>query len=79
MVKNLPAKAGDTGDSGSISRLGRSPGKEMATHSSILASIFSWTEVLGSRATVRGVAESAVTEHRHMYVNIYVVGISYMC
>ena len=26
MVKNLPASAGDTGDSGSIPRSGRSPG-----------------------------------------------------
>ena len=26
MVKNLPANAGDTGDVGSIPRLGRSPG-----------------------------------------------------
>ena len=37
MVKNLPANTGDGGDVGSIPRLGRSPGKEMATHSSILA------------------------------------------
>ena len=34
MVKNPPASAGDEG---SISRLGRSPGEEMAAHSSILA------------------------------------------
>ena len=34
MVKNPPANAGDAG---SIPGLGRSPGKEMATHSSILA------------------------------------------
>ena len=27
MVKNLPSNAGDTGDSGSIPGLGRSPGK----------------------------------------------------
>ena len=31
MVKNLLAKAGDTGDMGSIPLLGRSPKKEMAT------------------------------------------------
>ena len=34
VVKNLPAKAGDAG---SISGLGRSLEKEMATHSSIFA------------------------------------------
>ena len=27
MVKNLPANAGDAGDAGSISELGRSPGE----------------------------------------------------
>ena len=36
-VKNLPANAGDSGDVGLIPGLGRSPGKEMATHSSVLA------------------------------------------
>ena len=37
MVKNLPANAGDTRDMGSIPGLKRSPEKEMATHSSVLA------------------------------------------
>ena len=36
-VKNPPANAGDTRDSGSIPGSGRSLEKEMATHSSILA------------------------------------------
>ena len=36
MVKNVPANAGDERDSGSIPGLERSPGEEMATHSSIL-------------------------------------------
>ena len=44
MVKNLPANAGDAG---LIPGLGRSPGKEMATHSSILAWEISWTEEPG--------------------------------
>ena len=35
LVKNLSANAGATGDMGSIPDLGRSPGEEMATHSSI--------------------------------------------
>ena len=47
MVKNLPANAGDTGDVGSISRSGRPPEEEMATHSSILAWRIPWTEEAG--------------------------------
>ena len=41
MVKNPPAYEGDAG---SITGLGRSPGKEMATHSSILAWDIPWPE-----------------------------------
>ena len=41
VVKNSSANAGDAG---SISGPGRSPGKEMATHSSILAWEIPWTE-----------------------------------
>ena len=40
-LKNLPA---DAGDAGSIPESGRSPGEEMATHSSILAWEVPWTE-----------------------------------
>ena len=47
MVKNLPANAGDAGDSGLIPGSGRSPGGEMATHSSILAWRIPWTEEEG--------------------------------
>ena len=43
VVKNLPANAGDTGDVGSISGSGRSPGEGMATHSSILGWRIPWT------------------------------------
>ena len=41
VVKNLPANAGDVG---SILESGRSPEKEMATHSSNLAWGVLWTE-----------------------------------
>ena len=41
MAKNPPANAGDTG---SIPGLGRPLEEEMATHSSILAWEFPWTE-----------------------------------
>ena len=44
MVKNLPTNAGDARDLGSIPGLGKSPGEEMATHSSILAWKIPWTE-----------------------------------
>ena len=44
MVKNPPVNAGDVG---SIPGSGRSPGEEMATHSSILAWKISWTEEPG--------------------------------
>ena len=37
VVRNPPANAEDARDMDSIPGLGRSPGKEMATHSSILA------------------------------------------
>ena len=47
LVKNPPASAGHTGDAGSISGLGRSPEKEMATHSSILAWKIPRTEEAG--------------------------------
>ena len=44
VVKNLPASAGDLH---SIPALGRSPGKEMATHSSIPAWEITWTKDAG--------------------------------
>ena len=47
VVKNLPASAEDTGDMSSIPEFGRSPGNEMATHSSILALKIPWTEEPG--------------------------------
>ena len=47
VVKNLPVSAGDAGDACSIPWLGRSPQKEMATRSSILAWEIPWTEEPG--------------------------------
>ena len=49
MVKNPPAKAGDTRDVGLISESSakKSPEEEMATHSSILAWKIPWTGELG--------------------------------
>ena len=47
MVKNLPANAGDAGNTGFVPASGRSPGEGMATHSRILAWRISWTEKPG--------------------------------
>ena len=44
MVKNPPASSGDIRDVNSVSGLGRSPGEEMATHSSLFAWRISYTE-----------------------------------
>ena len=56
VVKNLPAKTGDTG---LIPGSGRSPGEEMATHSSILPGKFH-----GQRSLV-GYVPWALRELRH--------------
>ena len=47
MVKSLPTNAEDVRDVGKISGQGRSPGKGMATHSSIFAWRIPWTEESG--------------------------------
>ena len=63
MVKNLPANAGDTGDTGS----NQDPlEKEMATRSSILDWKIPWTEEPGELVMVlRRVRHNRVTEHAH--------------
>ena len=43
VLKNLPANAGDVREAGSAPELGRSPGEDTATHSSILAWRIPWT------------------------------------
>ena len=47
VVKNPHGNAEDSGDTGSIPGLGRSPGEEMAIHSSILAWEIPWIEEPG--------------------------------
>ena len=47
VVKNLPAKAGDTGDLGSIPGSGRCPRRERGNSFRILAWIMIWTEEPG--------------------------------
>ena len=65
MVKNLPPNAGDAGDMGSTSGLGRSPGAGtsllvlvLATPSSTLACKIPGTEETGGFQSVRGCTES---------------------
>ena len=52
MVKNLPANARDSGDSGSVSGWGRSSGGDMATHSSVLAWRIPLTEEPGGLQSI---------------------------
>ena len=56
MVKNLPANARDVG---LIPWLGKSPGEEMETHSSILACLGNPIDRGAWRATVHGVAKES--------------------
>ena len=58
-VKNLPAMQETPG---LIPGLGRSPGEEMATHSSILAWRTPWTEEPGGLQSVHGVSKSQADE-----------------
>ena len=53
MVKNPPAKVGNTGDMDLIPGLGRTLEEEMATHSSILALEIPWTEEPGGLQSTR--------------------------
>ena len=55
----------NAGDSGSIPGSGRSLEKEMAPHSSILASRIPWTEELGRLQSMEGLKESDLTERLH--------------
>ena len=66
VVKNLPANAGDARDLGSLPGSGRSPGKEMATLSSILAWKIPWTEELGGLQSMgsQRVGQDLVTEQQ---------------
>ena len=66
MVKNLPASTGDTGDVGLIPKLGRFPGEEMTTYSSILAWETPWTENPGRLQSVGSqiVGHDLVTEQQ---------------
>ena len=53
MVKNPPTSAEDTRDSGSIPRLGRSPGGGSGNNSSIPARKILWTEEPGGLQSIQ--------------------------
>ena len=69
VVKNPPAGAGDSRDVGLIPESGRSTGKQMATHSSIVAWRIPWTEEprglqsMGSQRVRHEWAESITATH----------------
>ena len=63
MWKKPPVNAGDARDVSSIPESGRSPGEEMATHSSILAWKIPWTEEPGSLQSME--PQSDTTECTH--------------
>ena len=64
MVKNPPANAGDAGEVGLIPGLGRSPGEEVATHSSVPVWRIPWTDEPGGPQSIGG-KESDTAEHYH--------------
>ena len=62
MVKNLPANAGDAGDTGLIPESGRSPGGGHATNSGVLAWMIPGTEELDRLQSIWGHRELDMTE-----------------
>ena len=60
MVKSPPANTGDIRGSSSVPGLGRSPGEDMGTHSSIPAWRIPWTEEPGGPQSMA--SESDTTE-----------------
>ena len=68
VVKNLPAHLGNARDAGSIPGLGRSPGVEMATHSSILAWRIPCTKEPGGLWSIgrKELGTTGATQHAHV-------------
>ena len=69
--KESTYNAGDAGDLGSILGSGRSPGKRMATHSSILAWNILWTEESGGLQSMwsQKVRHSYLTTKKNFFLN----------
>ena len=68
-LKNPPIHVDDTRNVGLIPEWGRSPGEDMATHSSILAWKIQWTEEPGGLPSM-GSQRADVTEHLHIHAQI---------
>ena len=65
MAKNLPANAGDVGDTGSISGSGRLLEEGMGTHSSIFECGFwrlPWTEEPGGLQSVESQSQTSLKQ-----------------
>ena len=75
VVKKLSANAGDTRDLGLIPGSGRAPGREMATHSSILAWEIPWTEEAGGLQFMGLQRVRLNCPHAHTYTHMHM---SYM-
>ena len=72
--KNPPASAGDARDAGSIPGPGRSPEKEMATHSRILAWEILWTKEAGglrSMGSLRADTIEQARPHTHTHTHTH--------
>ena len=69
VVKNPSVNAGGVRDTSSIPGSGRSPGRGMATHSSILAWRIPWTEEPGGLQSMGShtVRHEQATEHTHTH------------
>ena len=67
MVKNLPAKAGDARDSGSIPRLGRSPGEGNGNSLQYCCLENPIDRGAWWATTVHGVTRPHTTEHAHRH------------
>ena len=80
VVKNSPANAGDIKDTDLISGLGRSPEKEMATRSGVLASKIPWTEQ-PDELPVHRVAKSGTqrSAHTHTHTHIHTPSALLVC
>ena len=68
LVKNLPAKAGNTGDVGLIPELRRSPGEGNGNPLRYSCLKIPWTEEAGSYSP-QGLKESDTTEHTHTHTH----------
>ena len=74
IVKNPPTSAGDSGDTGSIPELGRSPEKEMATRSRILAWEILWTKEPGGLRSMGSLTADTIEQaharaHTHTHTH----------